>query len=511
MMPVRANSCCEYRDMADIQHFIDGKRTDDKSGRWGVVFNPATGEKVRRVALGSAAEVDAAAQAAAKAFPGWAATPPLTRARILFKFLELLAREHDALARIISEEHGKVFSDAQGEITRGLEVVEFACGIPHLLKGEFTEQVGRGIDSWSVRQPLGVCVGITPFNFPAMVPMWMFPVALACGNTFVLKPSERDPSPGLRIAELLTEAGLPPGVFNVVNGDKEAVDALLHHPDVAAVSFVGSTAIAQYIYATAAQTGKRVQALGGAKNHMVVMPDADLDQATDALMGAAYGSAGERCMAVSVAVAVGGVGDKLMDKLVPRVRSLKVGPGTDPEAEMGPLVTGQHLAKVRSYVDLGVEEGAKLVVDGRGLKLQGYENGFFLGGCVLDEVKPEMRIYKEEIFGPVLSVVRTPDFDSATKLVNDHEYGNGVAIFTRDGDAAREFANRIQIGMVGVNVPIPVPMAFHSFGGWKRSLFGDMAVHGMEGVRFYTRLKTVTARWPTGIRAGAEYVMPTMR
>jgi malonate-semialdehyde dehydrogenase (acetylating)/methylmalonate-semialdehyde dehydrogenase len=430
---------------------------------------------------------------------------------VLFKFRELLERDGDAIAGLITEEHGKVLSDAKGELTRGIEVVEFACGIPHLMRGEVTEQVGRGIDSWSLRQPVGVCAGITPFNFPAMVPMWMFPVALACGNAFVLKPSERDPSPGYRIAELLLEAGLPPGVFNVVNGDKEAVDALLAHPDLDAVSFVGSTAIASYIYATAAQHGKRVQALGGAKNHMVVMPDADLDQATDALMGAAYGSAGERCMAVSVAVAVGGVGDKLMDKLVPRVRALKVGPGTDPEAEMGPLVTGQHLAKVRSYVDLGVKEGAKLVVDGRGLKLQGYESGFFLGGCLFDEVKPEMRIYREEIFGPVLSVVRVPDFEDAVKLVNDHEYGNGVAIFTRDGDAAREFTNRIQIGMVGINVPIPVPMAFHSFGGWKRSLFGDMAVHGMEGVRFYTRLKTVTARWPTGIRAGAEYVMPTMR
>src|SRR5881392_1924115 len=430
--------------MSDISHFINGKRVQGSSGRGGDVFNPATGEQVRRVAFANGAEVDAAVKAAAAAFPGWAATPPLTRARILFKFLEILSREHDALARAISEEHGKVFSDAQGEITRGVEVVEFACGIPHLLKGEFTEQVGRGIDSWSVRQPLGVCAGITPFNFPAMVPMWMFPMAIATGNTFILKPSERDPSAGLRIAELLAEAGLPPGVFNVVNGDKEAVDAILAHPDIDAVSFVGSTAIAEYIYATAAQNGKRVQALGGAKNHMVVMPDADLDQATDALMGAAYGSAGERCMAVSVAVAVGGVGDKLMDKLVPRVRALKVGPGTDPEAEMGPLVTGQHLAKVRSYVDLGVKEGAKLVVDGRGLKLQGYEDGFFLGGCLFDEVKPEMRIYKEEIFGPVLSVVRTPDFDTATKLVNDHEYGNGVAIFTRDGDAAREFTNRIQ-------------------------------------------------------------------
>ena len=497
--------------MSDIQHYIGGKGVGGESGRWGDVYNPATGEKVRRVAFATEGEVDAAVRAATAAFPGWAATPPLTRARVLFKFRELLDREAGALARLITDEHGKVLSDAAGEVVRGTEVVEFACGIPHLLKGEFTEQVGRGIDSWSLRQPLGVCVGITPFNFPAMVPMWMFPVALACGNTFVLKPSERDPSAGFRIAELLTEAALPQGVFNVVNGDKEAVDVLLHHPDVAAVSFVGSTPIAHYIYRTAAESGKRVQALGGAKNHMVVMPDADLDQTTDALMGAAYGSAGERCMAVSVAVAVGNAGDRLMDNLVPRVRALKVGPGTDPEAEMGPLVTGQHLAKVRSYVDLGVEEGAKLVVDGRGLKLQGYEDGFFIGGCLFDDVKPEMRIYKEEIFGPVLSVVRTPDFDSATKLVNDHEYGNGVAVFTRDGDAAREFVSRIQIGMVGVNVPIPVPMAFHSFGGWKRSLFGDMAVHGMEGVRFYTRLKTVTARWPTGIRAGAEYVMPTMR
>src|SRR5690349_8766408 len=497
--------------MSDISHFINGKRVQNASGRSGDVFNPATGEKVRRVAFANAAEIDSAVKAAAAAFPGWAATPPLTRAQILFKFLEILAREHDALARVISEEHGKVFSDAQGEITRGVEVVEFACGIPHLLKGEFTEQVGRGIDSWSVRQPLGVCAGITPFNFPAMVPMWMFPMALACGNTFILKPSERDPSAGFRMAELLMEAGLPPGVFNVVNGDKVAVDAILQHPGISAVSFVGSTAIAEYIYTTAAAAGKRVQALGGAKNHMVVMPDADLDQATDALMGAAYGAAGERCMAVSVAVAVGGVGDRLMDKLVPRVRALKIGPGTDPEAEIGPLVTKQHYDKVRSYIDLGVKEGAKLVVDGRGLKLQGYENGFFIGGSVFDDVKPEMRIYKEEIFGPVLSVMRADTFDEATKLASDHEYGNGVAIFTRDGDAAREFASRVQIGMVGVNVPIPVPMAFHSFGGWKRSLFGDMAVHGMEGVRFYTRLKTVTSRWPAGIRAGAEFVMPTMR
>jgi malonate-semialdehyde dehydrogenase (acetylating) / methylmalonate-semialdehyde dehydrogenase len=497
--------------MSDVHHFINGKHSDGSSGRWGDVFNPATGERARRVAMGGAAEVDAAVKAAAAAFPAWAATPPLVRARVLFKFRELMERDNDALARMITDEHGKVLSDAKGEVQRGTEVVEFACGIPHLMRGDVTEQVGRGIDSWSLRQPIGVCAGITPFNFPAMVPMWMFPVALACGNTFVLKPSERDPSAGQRMAELLLEAGLPPGVFNVVNGDKEAVDALLNHAQVDAVSFVGSTAIAEYIYATAAHNGKRVQALGGAKNHMVVMPDADLDQATDALMGAAYGSAGERCMAVSVAVAVGGVGDKLLDKLVPRVRALKIGAGTDPDAEMGPLVTAQHLAKVSSYVDLGVKEGAKLIVDGRGLNLQGYEKGFFLGGCVFDDVTPDMRIYQEEIFGPVLAVVRAPDFEDAVKLVNDHEYGNGVAIFTRDGDAAREFTNRIQIGMVGINVPIPVPMAFHSFGGWKRSLFGDMAVHGMEGVRFYTRLKTVTARWPTGIRSGAEYVMPTMR
>jgi malonate-semialdehyde dehydrogenase (acetylating) / methylmalonate-semialdehyde dehydrogenase len=499
------------RAMSDIHHFINGKHANGTSGRWGDVFNPATGEKIRRVAFATAGEVDAAVQAARAAFPAWAATTPLIRARTMFKFVELLHRERDNFARMISEEHGKVFADAQGEIDRGLEVVEFACGIPHLMAGEFTEQVGRGIDTYSMRQPLGVCAGITPFNFPAMVPMWMFPVALACGNTFVLKPSERDPSAGIRIAELLLEAGVPAGVFNTVNGDREAVETLLAHPDVSAVSFVGSTAIASHIYATAAANGKRVQALGGAKNHMVVMPDADLDQATDALMGAAYGAAGERCMAVSVAVAVGGVGDKLMDKLEPRVRALKIGPGTDPEAEMGPLVTQQHLERVRSYVDLGVREGAKLVVDGRGLRLQGYENGFFLGGCVFDEVKPDMRIYKEEIFGPVLSVMRARGFEDAVKLCNDHEYGNGVAIFTRDGDAAREFTNRIQIGMVGVNVPIPVPMAFHSFGGWKRSLFGDNAVYGMEGVRFYTRLKTVTARWPAGIRSGAEYVMPTMR
>jgi malonate-semialdehyde dehydrogenase (acetylating)/methylmalonate-semialdehyde dehydrogenase len=494
-----------------IGHWINGRSVEGASGRLGDVFNPATGERVRQVAFASAAEIDTAVVAAAKAFPDWSATPPLSRARILFKFRELVEKNADRIAALITAEHGKILSDAKGELTRGLEVVEFATGIPQLLKGEFTEQVGRGIDSWSLRQAVGICAGITPFNFPAMVPMWMFPVALACGNSFILKPSERDPSTSLALAEVLKEAGLPDGVFNVVHGDKEAVDAILKHPGIAAVSFVGSTPIAEYIYATAASTGKRVQALGGAKNHMVVMPDADLDQATDALMGAAYGSAGERCMAVSVAVAVGNAGDRLMAKLAPRVRALKVGPGTDPEAEMGPLVTKQHLEKVRGYVDRGVKEGAMLAVDGRALKLQGYESGYFLGGCLFDQVRPEMSIYKDEIFGPVLSVVRSPDFDTAARLINAHEYGNGTAIFTRDGDAAREFASRIQVGMVGVNVPIPVPMAFHSFGGWKRSLFGDMSVHGPEGVRFYTRLKTVTARWPTGIRSGAEYVMPTMR
>jgi malonate-semialdehyde dehydrogenase (acetylating)/methylmalonate-semialdehyde dehydrogenase len=493
-----------------VQHYINGKRVSGTSTRSAEVFNPATGHVARRVVLGSSADVDAAVKSAVAAFPKWAATTPLTRARIMFRFRDLLEQRAGDLAAIITAEHGKVLSDAKGEVTRGMEVAEFACGIPDLLKGEFTEQVGRNVDSYSTRQPLGVCAGITPFNFPAMVPMWMFPVALATGNCFILKPSERDPSASLFIADLLTEAGLPAGVFNVVQGDKEAVDAILHHPDIAAVSFVGSTPIAEYIHRTASHEGKRVQALGGAKNHMVVMPDADLAQTTDALMGAAYGSAGERCMAISVAVAVGGVGDKLIEHLAPRVRGLKVGPGIDAEAEMGPLVTRAHMEKVRGYIDTGVAEGAKLVVDGRDLKLQGYEDGFFVGGCLFDEVKPEMTIYKEEIFGPVLAVMRVPAFQDALDLVNNHEYGNGTAIFTRDGDSARAFAHGVQAGMVGVNVPIPVPMAFHSFGGWKRSSFADHAMHGREGVRFFTKLKTVTSRWPTGIRAGAEFVMPTM-
>ena len=494
-----------------LNHYIGGEAVKGTSGRFGEVFNPATGEISAKVPFAGRDEVDRAVSAAAAAFPEWSAVTPQQRARVMFAFRNLINANMGELAAIITAEHGKTIADATGSITRGLEVVEFACGIPHLLKGDYTDSVGTEIDSWSMRMPLGVCAGITPFNFPAMVPMWMFPVALACGNTFVLKPSEKDPSTGLRIAELLADAGLPDGVFNVVNGDKEAVDALLNHPDVDAVSFVGSTPIAEYVHRTAANNGKRVQALGGAKNHMVVMPDADLDHATEALVGSAYGSAGERCMAVSVAVAVGGIADPLMDKLEPRIRSLKVGPGTDPESEMGPLVTQAHLDRVAGYIDTGVEEGATLRVDGRGLKLQGYENGFFIGGSLFDDVKRDMRIYNEEIFGPVLSVVRADDFDEAVDLVNDHEFGNGVAIFTRDGDAARTFTSRAKIGMVGVNVPIPVPMAFHSFGGWKRSLFGDHHMHGPEGVRFYTRLKTVTARWPTGIRANAEFVMPTMK
>jgi len=494
-----------------LHHFINGKAVEGTSGRFGDVFNPATGDQSARVPFASAAEVGKAVASAKAALPGWSATPPLQRARILFRFKQLAEANIDAMAALVTAEHGKILSDAKGSCMRGLEVVEFACGIPQLLKGEFSENVGTNVDSWSMRQPVGVCAGITPFNFPAMVPMWMFPMALACGNTFILKPSEKDPSTSLMIADLMKQAGLPDGVLNVVNGDKEAVDAILTHPDIAAVSFVGSTPIAQYIYHTGTAHNKRVQALGGAKNHMVVMPDADLNQATDALMGAAYGSAGERCMAISVAVAVGKIADPLIESLSPRVRQLKVGPGTDPQSEMGPLVTRQHFDKVKGYVDTGVKEGAKLVVDGRGLKLQGYENGYYLGGCIFDYVKPEMRIYKEEIFGPVLAVVRAPDYQTAVDLVNGHEFGNGTAIFTRDGDAAREFASKINIGMVGINVPIPVPMAFYSFGGWKRSLFGDHHMHGPEGVRFYTKQKMVTSRWPTGIRAGAEYVMPTMR
>ena len=490
---------------------MDGKEFTGESKRSADVFNPATGEVQAKVNLASKSDVNAAINVASKAFPEWADTPPITRARILFKFKELIEKNSDELTKLIVAEHGKVYDDAKGSLTRGLEVVEFACGIPHLLKGEFTENVGRGVDSWSMRQPLGVCAGITPFNFPAMVPMWMFPVAIACGNTFILKPSEKDPSCSMMLADLLKQAGLPDGVFNVVNGDKESVDALLEHKDVAAISFVGSTGIAKYIYENAAKFEKRVQALGGAKNHCVVMPDSDLDQAVNGLMGAAYGSAGERCMAQSVAVAVGNVGDELVKRLSQKVEALKVGPGMDKTSEMGPLVTKEHLDKVRGYVDLGVEEGAKLVVDGRNLKLQGYENGFYIGGCLFDYVTEKMRIYKEEIFGPVLSVVRVKDFNTAVDLINNHEYGNGTSIFTRDGDSARTFTNKIKVGMVGVNIPIPVPMAFHSFGGWKRSLFGDQHMHGPEGVRFYTKLKTITSRWPSGIKDNPEFTMPTMK
>jgi malonate-semialdehyde dehydrogenase (acetylating)/methylmalonate-semialdehyde dehydrogenase len=495
-----------------LKHFVNAHLVEGASGRFGEVWNPALGEVQARVPLASASEVAAAVAAARAAFPGWAATTPLRRARVLNRFGMLLEENARRLAEIITAEHGKVHDDALGEVTRGLEVVEFATGIPHLLKGEVTENVGTQVDSHSLRQPLGVVAGITPFNFPAMVPMWMFPVALASGNSFVLKPSERDPSAALLLADLLARAGLPAGAFNVVHGDKEAVDALLDHPDVRALSFVGSTPIARYVYQRASAAGKRCQALGGAKNHLVVLPDADMALTADALMGAAYGSAGERCMAISVAVAVGDeVGDALVERLAPRVRELKVGPGSEPGMEMGPLVTAQHRNRVLGYVEKGVAEGAKLVVDGRGLRVPGHPAGFWLGGSLFDRVTPAMTIYREEIFGPVLVVVRVPDYRTAVDLVNAHEYGNGAAIFTRDGDAARAFAHEVQVGMVGVNVPIPVPMAFHSFGGWKSSLFGDHHVHGPEGVRFYTRLKTITTRWPTGIRGGADFVMPTMR
>jgi len=495
-----------------LHHYINGHRVEGASERFGDVFNPTTGEISARVPLASQAETNNAVAAAAAAFPAWRDMPPLRRARILFRYKEILDRHLEELANLVAMEHGKVLSDARGSVVRGIEVVEFATGAPNLLKGAFSENVGSGVDSHSIRQPLGVCAGITPFNFPAMVPMWMFPVALACGNSFVLKTSEKVPSTALRLAELLSDAGLPNGVFNVINGDKEAVDSLLYHPDVQAVSFVGSTPVAEYIYQTATAQGKRCQALGGAKNHMVIMPDADLEQAADALMGAAYGSAGERCMAISVAVVVGNnTADAMVEKLAPRVRALKVGASTDPDSEMGPLISAAHRDKVSAYVDSGIQQGANLLVDGRNLINADHPNGFFFGGCLFDHVKPDMRIYQEEIFGPVLCVVRVDNFEQALQLVNDHEYGNGTAIFTRDGDTARAFSSRVKVGMIGINVPIPVPMAFHSFGGWKRSLFGDVHMHGPEGVQFYTRLKTVTSRWPTGIRAGADFHMPTMK
>jgi malonate-semialdehyde dehydrogenase (acetylating)/methylmalonate-semialdehyde dehydrogenase len=497
--------------VAALTHFIGGKRVEGASGRFGDVFNPATGVVASRVPLASASEVDAAVAAAKAAFSEWSETAPIKRARVLFRFKQLLDEHHDELAEIITREHGKVFSDAKGEVMRGIEIVEFACGIPNLLKTDFTDQIGGGIDNWNLRQPLGVVAGITPFNFPMMVPCWMFPIAIATGNTFVLKPSERDPSASVRLAELLTEAGLPDGVFNVVHGDKTAVDALLAHRDIEALSFVGSTPIAEYIYTEGTKHGKRVQALGGAKNHLVVMPDADLDQAVDALIGAAYGSAGERCMAISVAVAVGHIADELIERLTPRVQSLVIKNGMESDAEMGPLVTGAHRAKVEGYIDAGVKSGATLVVDGRGHQVEGHENGFFLGGTLFDNVKTDSTIYKEEIFGPVLSVVRVPDFASAVELINEHEFANGVSCYTTDGGVARAFSRQIKVGMVGINVPIPVPMAWHSFGGWKRSLFGDHHAYGEEGVRFYTRYKSVMQRWPDSIAKGAEFTMPVAK
>ncbi len=500
--------------MTTLGNFIGGQAVASTSGRTATVFNPATGEPRFQVALSSADETRQAIANAEAAFASWKQVTPLNRARIMFKFKALVEQHADELATLITSEHGKVFSDAKGELTRGLEVVEFACGIPHLLKGEHSLNVGREVDSYSLMMPMGVCAGISPFNFPAMVPMWMFPVAIACGNTFIMKPSEKDPSTPYRLAELLKEAGLPDGVFNVVNGDKESVDVLLTDPRIQAVSFVGSTPIAEYIYATASAHGKRVQALGGAKNHMVVMPDADPAQVVNSLMGAAYGSAGERCMAISVAVCVGdAVADKLVSDLKTEIAAMQVGPGLgkSPEPHMGPLVTREHADKVLGYIDQGVAEGATLVIDGRGFTVQGAENGYFVGPTLFDHVKPGMRIYDEEIFGPVLSVVRVESYAEALDLINAHEYGNGTAIFTRDGDTARQFTENVQVGMVGVNVPIPVPMAFHSFGGWKRSLFGPLHMHGPDGVRFYTRMKTITARWPTGLRAGPEFSMPTMK
>ena len=494
-----------------IPHFIGGRLQDTDSGRYGDVYNPALGVPIARVALASTHDVDAAVAAAAAAFPAWANTPALGRARVLFKYLQLMQQHADEFAALLTREHGKTFADAQGEVARGIEVVEFAVGVPQLLKGEFSDQIARGVDACSFRQPLGVVAGITPFNFPTMVPMWMFPIALACGNTFILKPSERDPSPSLLHAKLLQQAGLPDGVFNVVQGDKVAVDALLDHPQVQAISFVGSTPIAQYIYSHGSANGKRVQALGGAKNHMVVMPDADMDMAVDALVGAAYGSAGERCMAISVAVAVGAAGDQLIAALAERTRSLKIDDGMAAGAEMGPVITKAAKERIEKLIGQGASEGATLVVDGRNFHVPGREQGFFVGGTLFDNVTPEMTIYKEEIFGPVLCVLRVKDIASAIALINANEYANGVAIFTRDGGVAREFVRQIQVGMVGVNVPLPVPMAFHSFGGWKRSLFGDHHVYGPEGVRFYTRLKAVMQRWPNTASVGAEFAFPQMK
>jgi malonate-semialdehyde dehydrogenase (acetylating)/methylmalonate-semialdehyde dehydrogenase len=498
--------------METINNAIGGKLVASTSTATSPVFNPATGEQTGVLHQSTPAEVNAAVADAKAAQVAWGATTPMKRARVMFNFKELLEKHADELAREISREHGKVHDDAMGELARGIDCVDFACGIPQLIKGEFSRNVGPGIDSYSDRQPLGVVAGITPFNFPAMVPMWMYPIAIACGNSFVLKPSERDPSAPMLAWQLLMDAGLPPGVLNIVHGGKEVVDAILDHPDIKAVSFVGSTPIAEYVYRRGTTAGKRVQALGGAKNHMIVLPDADMDQAADALMGAGYGSAGERCMAISVAVPVGeATADALVAKLKPRVEALKIGPATDRDAEMGPIINEAARDKIVGYINAGVEAGAELVVDGRGFSLQGYENGFFVGGTLFDHVKPDMKIYREEIFGPVLSVVRAKTYQDAVDLIHGHEYANGTAIFTRDGDAARDFADRIEVGMVGINVPIPVPVAYHSFGGWKRSVFGDHAMYGPEGVHFYTRLKTITTRWPAGIKSGAEFTFPSMK
>jgi malonate-semialdehyde dehydrogenase (acetylating)/methylmalonate-semialdehyde dehydrogenase len=495
-----------------IGHFVGGRRIDGISDRIGNVFDPNTGEIAAKVALAARSEVEQAIANAAAAQPAWAATNPQRRARVMMRFLELVHREFDSLAQLLSKEHGKTLADSKGDLQRGLEVVEFACGIPHLLKGEYSHAAGPGIDLYSIRQPLGVVPGITPFNFPAMIPLWKCAPAIACGNAFILKPSERDPSVPMRLAEIFVEAGLPPGILNVINGDKEAVDTLLTDPNIAAVGFVGSSAIAEYVYSVASSHGKRAQCFGGAKNHMIIMPDADLDQAVDALIGAGYGSAGERCMAISVAVPVGKrTAELLVEKLIPRVESLRIGPSSDPDVDYGPMATKQLRDKVKDYVDIGVKEGAKLLVDGRNFTLQGYEQGHFIGGCLFDEVTPQMKIYNEEIFGPVLSIVRAKDYQEALRLPSEHEYGNGVAIFTRDGDTARDFVGRVNVGMVGVNFAIPVPLSYYTFGGWKRSGFGDLNQHGTDSIRFYTKTKTVTSRWPSGSRAGAEFVIPTMR
>lgn len=500
-----------FADHSDVVHFIDGKPYTGTNNKTQDVFNPATGAVARTLYLADKNDVNVAVAAAKSAFPAWSNTPPVRRAKVMFQFLELMNKHKNELAAIITAEHGKVLSDALGEVARGIDVIEFACGIPQLLKGDYTEQVSTGIDNWTTRQALGVVAGITPFNFPCMVPCWMFPVAIAAGNTFILKPSERDPSAALFMAKLLQEAGLPDGVFNVIQGDKDVVNSLLEHRDVKSISFVGSTPIAKHIYETGARYGKRVQALGGAKNHMVVMPDADIEKTIDALIGAAYGSAGERCMAISVAVLVGDVADRLMPRLAERTRTLVVGNGMHADAEMGPIVSRQALERIEGYIALGIEEGATLVVDGRGLKVKGHEHGFFTGGTLFDHVTPTMRIYKEEIFGPVLACVRVNDLSTAIDLVNAHEFGNGVACFTQDGNVAREFGRRIEVGMVGINVPIPVPMAWHGFGGWKSSLFGDMHAYGEEGVRFYTRQKSIMQRWPESIEKGAEFAMPTSK